>query len=83
MCVVEGILIVVHLILATMTAERMNIHKGNFEENWKTLFTEKSLKIKAIEESVSAVLSFCSKSSLNAAALPRLKIVFIRSLGRT
>jgi hypothetical protein len=52
MCAFEGVLIVFHIILTTMTAERINIHKGQFEENWKELFTEKSPKIKAIEESV-------------------------------
>jgi hypothetical protein len=55
MCAIEGVLIALHIVLTTMTAERINVHKGQFEETWRALFTEKSPKIKTIEESVTAL----------------------------
>lgn len=49
---VEIIFIVVQVVFATMAGERITIPKGTFEEVWKSMFSEKSLQIKTIEQSV-------------------------------
>jgi hypothetical protein len=48
----EGLFVVIQVILVTMAAERIHISKCRFEDVWREMFSEKSLQIKTIEESV-------------------------------
>jgi len=52
MGVAEVIFLLVQVVLGTMAYESFSIPKSSFEDIWKEMFSEKSLQIKVIEQSV-------------------------------
>jgi NADH:ubiquinone oxidoreductase subunit 4 (subunit M) len=45
------------VILATMAAEKLSVQECSIQEQWKHMFSAKSLKIKTIQEAVLLLLS--------------------------
>ena len=52
MSVAEVLFVMVQVVLGTMAYNKISIPKSSFEDIWKEMFSEKSLQIKTIEQSV-------------------------------